>query len=152
VFLALEGFLVISLEPISKKTLLSLTLRNRTPVVTPMQNSTAATKFGSAKGNRVRNSFSPKSFGYLLAGEARAPPKMGPKTLPIDQTKGMTLNAMGCSSFCGTSSATTWRIRESSISGETHYGPVVRMIPTFPLLAPASVRAMSAHARFCENP
>lgn len=82
------------------------TLKNKTPVVTPTQKRTAATRFGSANGKRRRNSFLPNKLEYLFAGEARAPPRMGPKILPMDQTNGITLNACGCSSFCGTNSAT----------------------------------------------
>lgn len=47
----------------------------------------------------------------------------------------MTLKAFGCSSLCGTNSATT-----------------VRMIPTFPFEAPAKDLAAIAHARFREKP
>ena len=47
----------------------------------------------------------------------------------------MTLNAIGCNSFCGTSSAT-----------------VVRIIPTFPFDAPANAREAIAHPRFSEKP
>lgn len=83
-----------------------LTFRNKMPVVTPIQKRTAATMFGSANGNRFKITFSPNSVGYRLAGEANAPPRMGPKMLPMDHTKGITLNAVGCSSFCGTNSAT----------------------------------------------
>lgn len=90
----------------------------------PVTNRVEATRFGRANGNLLKNSLSPKRSGNFFAGEARAPPSIGPKTLPIDQTylsliesytenrkessqtRGITLNARGCIDFCGTSSAT----------------------------------------------
>lgn len=63
-----------------------LTLRKRIPVMIPVINRVDATRFGSAKGYLLKNSLLPKSSGNFLAGDARAPPRIGPKTLPIDQT------------------------------------------------------------------
>ena len=83
----------------------------------------------------MRNSLLPKRLGYLVAGFARAPPSIGPKILPIVHTNGITLKALGCRTFCGTISAT-----------------VVRMIPTVPLLMPASALAVIAQASEREKP
>jgi len=94
-----------------------------------------ATRFGRAKGYALKNLFSPNRCGYLAAGFAKAPPNAGPKILPIVQTRGMTLKALGCSSLSGTSSAT-----------------VVLIIPTFPLLKPAIALANIAQIRVLENP
>lgn len=52
----------------------------------PVMNSVDATRFGNAKGYLLKNSLLLNSSGNFLAGDARAPPRMGPKTLPIDQT------------------------------------------------------------------
>src|SRR2546423_12179848 len=60
---------------------------------------------------------------------------MGPRMLPILQTRGITLKALGCSSFCGTSSAT-----------------MVLMIPTLPLHPPCSDLTARAHGKDCEKP
>lgn len=54
---------------------------------------------------------------------------------PTVHTRGITENALGCSSFQGHSSAT-----------------VVRSMPTLPLPAPPSARANSAMGRFVEKP
>lgn len=83
----------------------------------------AETKFGNANGYRLRNSDPPKRFGCFSAGRASAPPKAGPKILPIVQTIGIILKARGCSSRCGTISAT-----------------IVRMMPTFPFMKPIKAR------------
>jgi hypothetical protein len=94
-----------------------------------------ATRFGSAKGYSRKNLFDPNRCGYLLAGFAKAPPNAGPTILPIVHIRGMTLKALGCSSFCGTNSATA-----------------VLMIPTLPLLRPATALTMIAQARVLEKP
>ena len=113
----------------------ALTLKNRTPVVRPTRKNKQATRLGNAKGNLLKSSKLPNTWGYFLAGFANAPPNAGPKMLPIVHTKGMILKALGWSSLKGTISAT-----------------VVLMIPTFPLLIPANDLATMAHARFREKP
>jgi len=52
----------------------------------PVTKRVEATRLGRAKGYLLKKSLSPKISGNFLAGEARAPPRIGPKTLPIDQT------------------------------------------------------------------
>ncbi len=94
-----------------------------------------ATKFGNANGKVLKNLMFPKTSGYLVAGSASAPPNPGPNMLPIVQTRGMIENALGCSSFQGTISAT-----------------VVLMIPTFPLPAPARHLATIAQDKERESP
>lgn len=55
-------------------------------MIMPVMNKVDATILGRAKGYLLKNSLSPKISGNFLAGEARAPPSIGPNTLPIDQT------------------------------------------------------------------
>lgn len=91
--------------------------------------------FGKAKGYLWNISQLPKISGCFTAGLASAPPKAGPKMLPIVQTKGIILNARGCSSFSGTSSAT-----------------MVLIMPTLPFMSPKNTRAVSRVVRDLENP
>jgi len=69
------------------------------------------------------------------AGWTKMPPKDGPNMLPTVQTRGIMLNARGCSSFCGTNSATA-----------------VLMIPTFPFDNPCSDRMAKAQPSDLEKP
>lgn len=71
------------------------------------------TRLGRAKGKRSKKAMPPNRSGYCLAGSAKKPPKLGPTTDPMLQTRGMMEKAFGWSSFWGTISAT-----------------MVRMIPT----------------------
>lgn len=93
------------------------------------------TKFGSANGYALRRAEFLKSPGYRSTGRTRLPPMLGPKTDPTFHTSGIMLKALGCSSRCGTISATT-----------------VRMIPTLPLEKPCIDRAAKAMAIELENP
>lgn len=129
-----------------------LTLRKSVPATRPTRKKRLAAKFGKAYGNFSKNAL-PKTFGYLVAGLASAPPfnsqhtsdpharrlgystNTGPKILPMVHINGMTEKARGWSSRCGTSSAT-----------------VVLRIPTLPLLAPARDLATMAMARLWEKP
>jgi hypothetical protein len=83
----------------------------------------------------LKKTLLPKRPGNFVAGDANAPPTIGPKMLPICHTSGSTENARGCNSFCGTISATA-----------------VLKIPTFPLLAPEHALATIAHGKLLENP
>lgn len=112
-----------------------LTSRNRKPVTSPIRKNEAAAIFGKAYGNLFKKALFPKTFGCLAAGLARAPPRPGPRILPIVNTKGIKLNALACSSFSGIISATT-----------------VLKVPTFPFVPPAMALATIAHGKFCEKP
>ena len=72
----------------------------------PLTNRQLATIFGSANGYFERSLLPPKIPGQFSDGFAKNPPKEGPKIDPILHTKGIILNARGCSSFSGTISAT----------------------------------------------
>jgi len=111
------------------------TLRNKMPIKRPRRKKTQATRLGKANGNSLKKLLLPKISGYLSAGFASAPPRIGPSILPTVQTSGIMLKALGWRIFWGTSSAT-----------------VVRMVPTLPLLAPASALAASAKGREREKP
>lgn len=112
-----------------------LTFRNRKPVTSPIRRNEAAAILGKAYGNLFKKVLFPKRLGCLAAGLARAPPRPGPKILPIVKTKGIKLNALACSSFSGIISATT-----------------VLKVPTFPFVPPAMALATIAHGKFCEKP
>lgn len=101
----------------------------------PITKKTAEAKLGRMKGYSFRNTDPPNRFGCLTAGRAKAPPKAGPKILPMVQTSGMTLKARGWSSFSGTISAT-----------------MVRMMPTFPFMSPRKARAVINIPRDFEDP
>jgi hypothetical protein len=101
----------------------------------PIKKSTALSKFGGENGNFRRNLLFPNSEWYRSAGCTVAPPNVGPRMDPMVQTRGIMLKALGCSSFCGTSSAT-----------------MVLMIPTLPLHAPCSDLIARAHGRDFERP
>lgn len=90
-----------------------LTWRNKIPVVIPIRKNVLAMMFGRRKGNLIRSLLSPKIPDRFSAGLAKNPPRDGPKVDPRLHTMGITENALGCSSFSGTISAT-----------------IVRMIPT----------------------
>lgn len=111
------------------------TRRNRNATEMPMTKNPAATKFGRAKGYILRNTDPPNKSGCFSAGLAKAPPKDGPKILPIVQTSGMILNARGWSSRSGTISAT-----------------MVRMIPTLPFIRPVKARVASTIRSVCDMP
>lgn len=112
-----------------------LTSRNMNPIRSPMTKKQDPAKFGNAKGNFLKNALFPKVSGKFFTGFAKEPPNMGPNILPIVHTRGMILNARGCSSRSGTISATA-----------------VRIMPTFPLPRPVRARAATAMERFWENP
>ena len=105
------------------------------PVERPMRKNRLATKFGNANGKVLKNLIFSNTSGCLAAGFARAPPNPGPNMLPIVQTRGMIENALGCSSFQGTISAT-----------------LVLIMPTFPFPAPARDLATTAHGKERESP
>lgn len=65
-----------------------------------------ATRFGKRNGYVTKSQLLPKRLGNCWAGLAKKPPKLGPKTEPILQTRGMREKACGWSSFHGTISAT----------------------------------------------
>ena len=101
----------------------------------PIVNKAAATKFGGLYGNFSKK-LPPRGFlGSTLSGFDSAPPSVGPKMAPIVYTRGMILNALGCSSFHGHNSAT-----------------VVRSIPTFPFPSPCRARAVIAIGSDVEKP
>jgi len=101
----------------------------------PIVKITLLTKFGNAYGNLIKNSFFPNQAGSLTAGEANAPPRIGPRIDPTCQTRGSVAKAFGCSSLCGTISAT-----------------VVRKMPTLPFDAPLAALAIRQTVRFFEKP
>ena len=105
------------------------------PVLRPIKKNILETMLGSAKGNLMSSLSWPKSFGCFAAGFAKAPPRAGPKILPIVHIKGMILKALGCRFLYGTISAT-----------------MVRMIPTFPFEAPAIDLTIIAQVRDREKP
>lgn len=101
----------------------------------PIANKQAATMFGGLYGNLSRNLLPRGLRGSTCRGFDSAPPSVGPKMAPTVYTKGMILNALGCSSFHGHNSAT-----------------VVLSIPTFPFPKPCSARAAMAMGRLVEKP
>lgn len=111
------------------------TFKNSHPVTIPIVNNAAPTKFGGLYGN-LSKKLPPLSFlGSTLNGFDSAPPSVGPKIAPIVYTNGMILNALGCNSFHGHSSAT-----------------VVRKIPTLPFPNPCNARAVIAIGSDVEKP
>ena len=63
----------------------------------------------------MKNLLFPNRPGRFSAGLAKKPPKVGPAMEPKLQTRGMIENALGCSSFSGTISATIVRIMPTEI-------------------------------------
>ena len=128
-----------------------LTLRNKMPVVIPIMKSALATIFGRRNGNLVKNLLFPKSAGIFSAGLAKKPPNDGPKMEPKLQTRGIIENALGCSSFSGTISATIVRIIPTADCQQLLPVSRARNSP-FPLHAPASALAMIAIGRLIDIP
>jgi len=118
-----------------RRLLSSVSRKNSQPTKMLMVKKMAATRFGNTYGNRSKNAV-PRGFrGSTRSGLLNAPPSVGPTMAPTVYTKGITLNARGCNSFHGESSAT-----------------VVRKIPTFPFVSPCSARAASAMGRLTAKP
>jgi len=107
----------------------------RKPTRIPMAKKTAAMRLGSRNGNAVKSLLFSKRPGRLTAGLAKKPPNAGPRTEPMDQTRGMMEKARGWSTFSGTISAT-----------------MVLIMPTLPLPAPESALAAMAQGKEVEKP
>ena len=83
-------------------------------------------------------------------GLAKKPPREGPKIEPRLQTRGMTENALGCSSFSVTISATIVRMIPTTCVSQAHQN--VSMLLPFPLKAPAMDLATIAIGRLLDMP
>lgn len=89
---------------------------------------------GRKKGNFFKNVESPKTFGYCVAGEARAPPKNDPRIVPVENRNPNMENPLA------------WLVR-SVDSPSTHFATA-----TFPFKSPHVNRAIRAEWYELDSP